>query len=65
MELQVFAVNEAPIHIYEKFGFKRFGIVPGKILLKGRLVDEICVYVDLRQRVAPETDPQTGAAKHH
>lgn len=50
VELQVFAINEVAIHVYEKLGFKRVGVVPGKMLRNGRLLDEIRMYVDLRQR---------------
>ena len=49
VELQVFAINEVAIHVYEKLGFKRVGVVPGKMLRNGRLLDEIRMYLDLRQ----------------
>ena len=57
VELQVFAINEVAIHVYEKLGFRRVGVVPGKMLRNGRLLDEIRMYVDLRHRVASRTDP--------
>ena len=63
VELQVFAINEVAIHVYEKLGFRRVGVVPGKMLRNGRLLDEIRMYVDLRQRVASKADPQMGTAR--
>lgn len=63
VELRVFAINEVAIHVYEKFGFRRVGVVPGKILRKGRSLDEIYMYVDLRQRVASRKDPQMQVAR--
>lgn len=63
VELQVFASNEVAIHVYEKLGFRRVGVVPGKMLRNGRLLDEIHMYVDLRQWVASDTDTQMGAAE--
>jgi len=63
VELQVFAINEVAIHIYEKLGFGRVGVVPGKMLRNGRFLDEIHMYVNLRQRVAPRTDPGIEAAR--
>jgi RimJ/RimL family protein N-acetyltransferase len=63
VELQVFATNEVAIHVYEKLGFRRVGVVPGKMLRNGRLLDEIRMYIDLRQRVVSRTDLQMGAAR--
>lgn len=57
VELQVFAINQVAIHVYEKLGFKRVGVVPGKMLRNGRFLDEIRMYVDLRHRVASGRDP--------
>jgi len=56
VELQVFAINRVAIHVYEKLGFKRVGVVPGKMLRNGRFLDEIRMYVDLRHRVASGRD---------
>jgi putative acetyltransferase len=63
VELEVFAINEAAIHVYEKLGFKRAGVVPGKMLRNGRLLDEIHMYVDLRKRAAPGMDARPRAAR--
>jgi RimJ/RimL family protein N-acetyltransferase len=63
VELDVFAINKAAIHVYEKLGFKRVGVVPAKMLRNGRLLDEIHMYVDLRKWVAPEMDALPGAAR--
>lgn len=63
VELGVFVINEVAIHVYEKLGFKRVGVVPGKMLRNGRLLDEIHMYVDLRRRAAPGTDVQPGTAR--
>jgi RimJ/RimL family protein N-acetyltransferase len=49
VELQVFAINKVAIHVYEKLGFKRVGVVPGKMLRNGRFLDEVYMYADLRQ----------------
>ncbi len=48
VELQVFANNSNAIHLYEKCGFIRVGVVPGKIQRHGRLIDEVLMFVDLR-----------------
>jgi RimJ/RimL family protein N-acetyltransferase len=63
VELKVFAINEVAIYVYEKLGFRRVGVVPGKLLRNGRLLDEIHMYVDLRQWVASGSDPQMGATR--
>ena len=42
--LEVFAVNDLAIRMYEKFGFKEFGRLPKAILYKGEYVDEIYMY---------------------
>lgn len=57
--------QEVAIHVYEKLGFRRTGVVLGKILRNERLLDETHMYFDLRQYVASKTDPQLGAAEQH
>jgi len=42
--LNVFANNERAIHIYEKLGFKKTGVLPKAVLYKGKYVDEITMY---------------------
>jgi RimJ/RimL family protein N-acetyltransferase len=46
VELGVFAFNPIAIHVYEKCGFKRAGVVPRKFLHDGKFVDEIRMYRD-------------------
>lgn len=48
VELTVFATNEKAIHLYEKGGFRKVGVVPNKFLRDGRHVDEVVMYADLR-----------------
>jgi len=48
VELSVFANNAVAVHLYEKMGFLRAGLIPGKILRGERSYDEITMYVDLR-----------------
>lgn len=55
VELTAFADNHAALHLYEKSGFRKVGIVPAKIQRRGRLMDEISMYADLRG-----TDKSTG-----
>lgn len=45
--LYVFAQNTRAIHIYEKFGFKKTGILPKGLLYKGKYVDEVLMYKEL------------------
>jgi len=48
VELTVFAINHAAIHLYEKMGFRRVGTIPEKIVRGERHFDEVTMYVDLR-----------------
>ncbi len=48
IELTVFSINEAAIHLYEKVGYRRVGVVPNKMLRDGRHLDEVAMYADLR-----------------
>ncbi len=48
VELTVFSINEMGIHLYEKMGFKKVGVVPNKFLRDGRHLDEVIMYADLR-----------------
>ncbi|MDG6909319.1 MAG: GNAT family N-acetyltransferase [Nitrososphaerota archaeon] len=50
VELTVFAINERAIHLYEKQGFMRVGVVPDHIVRGERHIDEIIMYADLRKR---------------
>jgi len=53
VELEVLAVNLRAIRLYEKLGFRRAGIVPDKVCRRGRYVDMIVMYADLRQTINP------------
>lgn len=48
VELDVMAFNAPAIRLYEGVGFKRVGVVPGKILRDGELTDIIAMYADIR-----------------
>lgn len=48
VELRVFSINGPAIHLYEKMGFRRVGVVPNKMLRDGRGLDEVVMYADLR-----------------
>jgi len=50
VELTVFSFNDRAIHVYERMGFNRVGTVPHKIVRRGRHIDEIAMYADLRNR---------------
>ena len=47
VELTAFENNARARALYRKVGFKEVGIVPGKILRDGRLLDEVVMYVSL------------------
>ena len=48
VELEVMGINEAAIGLYEGMGFRKAGIIPNKILRKGRHIDIVVMYADLR-----------------
>jgi RimJ/RimL family protein N-acetyltransferase len=48
VELQVFSNNRAARTLYRQLGFKEIGILPNKILRRGRHIDEVQMYIDLR-----------------
>jgi ribosomal protein S18 acetylase RimI-like enzyme len=50
VELEVMSINGAAIHLYEKLGFQRVGVIPGKVARDGRLLDIVVMYADLRNR---------------
>lgn len=47
LELDVFTVNKAALHIYEKFGFKTIGVLPRAVKRKGKYYDEAFMYLKL------------------
>jgi RimJ/RimL family protein N-acetyltransferase len=48
VELQVFSNNKAARALYRKLGFREIGILPNKILRRGRHFDEVQMYIDMR-----------------
>ncbi|MDV3278602.1 MAG: GNAT family N-acetyltransferase [Nitrososphaerales archaeon] len=54
VELEVFSVNAAARRLYERLGFKEVGVVPRKVLRKGKYFDSVAMYADLG------TDKSTG-----
>jgi ribosomal protein S18 acetylase RimI-like enzyme len=49
VELEAMEINRGAIHLYEKLGFRRVGVVPGKILRDGRELDIVVMFADLRR----------------
>ena len=50
VELRVFATNVPAIRLYEKMGFRRSGLVPNMIRKDGRYIDDVQMYIDLRDK---------------
>ncbi len=42
--LEVFAINERAIHVYEKMGYRRIGAIPGGVKYRGEYVDAVSMY---------------------
>jgi len=42
--LEVFAINDRAIHVYEKMGYGIFGCIPGEVKYKGEYVDCVSMY---------------------
>jgi ribosomal protein S18 acetylase RimI-like enzyme len=53
VELEVMAINKRVIHLYERIGFRKVGIVPNKIQRDGRHLDIVTMYADLRETINP------------
>lgn len=47
LTLTCFAMNERAIHVYESFGFKKAGCIPGLFFYKGGYEDELIMYLPL------------------
>jgi len=48
VELEVMGMNKPAIGLYEGMGFRKTGIIPNKVLRKGRHIDIMVMYADLR-----------------
>ncbi|HXQ92612.1 MAG TPA: GNAT family N-acetyltransferase [Nitrososphaerales archaeon] len=47
IELRVFSNNSRAIHLYEKIGFNRAGVIPKKIHRNGKFLDEVTMAIEL------------------
>jgi len=47
--LSVYANNKVAIHLYKKYGFRRYGYLKGGIKKRGRYFDEILMWRPLRE----------------
>ncbi len=47
LELEVFAENQPAKHLYEKFGFKTYGLRPKSVKRNGKYTDEELMYLKL------------------
>ena len=47
LELEAFATNERALHLYEKVGFRRAGVIPKKIWRDGRSIDMVVMAAEL------------------
>ena len=47
--LGVFGGNELAISMYEKFGFKEYGRLPKGVLYRGKYIDHIYMYKNIRE----------------
>jgi ribosomal protein S18 acetylase RimI-like enzyme len=47
IELRVFSNNSRAMHLYEKIGFKRAGVIPKKIHRNGKFLDEVTMAIEL------------------
>lgn len=45
--LYVFANNSRAIHVYEKFGFRKTGVLPKGFFYKGKYIDQILMYREI------------------
>lgn len=42
--LEVFSINERAIHVYEKMGYRKIGVIPGGVKYRGEYVDAVSMY---------------------
>jgi ribosomal protein S18 acetylase RimI-like enzyme len=45
--LEVFGINERAIHVYEKMGYRRIGVIPGGVKYRGERVDSVYMLKEL------------------
>jgi RimJ/RimL family protein N-acetyltransferase len=45
--LEVFSINERAIHVYEKMGYRRIGVIPGGVKYRGERVDSVYMLKEL------------------
>jgi RimJ/RimL family protein N-acetyltransferase len=50
IELTCFANNQRALHVYEKFGFRRAGVIPKGILYKQQHIDDVILYLPVNER---------------
>ena len=48
IRLEVRSDNESAVHLYEKYGFKRVGMIPGYFKIDNTYVDFVIMCLDLR-----------------
>lgn len=48
ISLEVRSDNVAAIHLYEKFGFQKYGTFPGFLKINGKWIDADCMVLSLR-----------------
>lgn len=48
--LGVFADNERALHVYQKFGFKKYGELPNGLIRKGQYSNHIYLYLNLKSQ---------------
>ena len=41
VEVEFLSTNQAAVHTYKKAGFRKVGIIPGKVRRKGKLIDSV------------------------
>ena len=51
LTLNVFETNHHALHLYQRLGFRRAGMVPGAIHFKGEYVGEVKMYLSLVEEI--------------
>jgi RimJ/RimL family protein N-acetyltransferase len=47
LTLTAFASNDRALHLYERVGFKRAGVIPASLQYRGQYIDEVVMYREL------------------